>query len=960
MLLFERPLPAWVFRALVFCWVCLSFSQFLHGQAGAGASDGCSLAEPPLGAGRANLFSEQQEQWLGKVMADQLESRYNLLAEAESQELDRIGQKLLAQLPPTTIPYHFRVYDSAELNGFSFAGGYVYVSRKLIIDAKSEDEVAGVLAHEIGHIYTHQVATSVSRQLSMRLNVKSLGDEQDVFDKYQRMLNARSKYREDLDEKDEEKDEFRADAVGLYAMVRAGYAPRALATNLERVTDRTGWKGNFLTDLLNATSLQAMRIRATQKLAGSAPDACKRRELKSSPEFVAFQQALVAHPANTVLEATPGLTSTVLDQPIRAGLNWVRFSPDGQYLLAQNETYVYVLRAAPLELLFKIYAPDAAPAHFTPDSKRLVYHFQSLRVEEWDVEAKKHLAAHELVDYGGCQQSELSPDGKFLVCVFQYRNEEQLSLEVFDVASGEIVFTKGNAFLGDVRASVYRIISRPDWDPETLAIAFSPDSHYLLTAGVANNVALDLTSMKVIKLGLGLGSVVQGRLTFTASDQLLYDCDAGQRGIFRKAESNVCLAEFPTGRPLKKFVEGWEALWPVSQGHFVLAGSLFDSFPHLVDLTTGKPTNLLKFQAADLLGTMLAGESGKGGIMIGDVNGGKVESIDLPEGPLQTARSVEFSPDGKYLEISNHNRGAIWDLAANKRMVLTRSLRGAWFDGSGVYLQLAASQAKPGQNLHVDLTTSASVDTGKYEYESRQLLDVSVQVVRHDPEMSRLHDVELQVFDQKTGNLLWKKRFPKDAPRVSQTEPGVLVLSFGTEKETAWDEVLHRDPVYAEDETSEKHQGILVEILESQAGNVLGQLVAPEGSRVRWSSNSRWFEREVSDDRRALVFGELVAIHGNEENTVVYNWKTGKRLMACWGEVLAGDGKRGLLAVTNRDQEVAAYDTSTGKQLARVMLDHVVLGTRFAPDKRSLLAVSGTQRLYTIDLPEGGLAQAGK
>jgi len=50
-----------------------------------------------------------------------------------------------------------------------------------------------------------------------------------------------------------------------------------------------------------------------------------------------------------------------------------------------------VLRASPLEILFKIYAPDAASAHFTPDSKRLVYHFQSLRVEEWEVESKKQI-----------------------------------------------------------------------------------------------------------------------------------------------------------------------------------------------------------------------------------------------------------------------------------------------------------------------------------------------------------------------------------------------------------------------------------------------------------------------------------------------------------------------------------------------------------------------------------------
>ncbi len=935
---------------LVLSGLCFLFisNQGVFAQSASG--DGCALAEPSLAAGRANLFTDQQEEWLGGAMADQEESRYNLLPESESGELDRMGQKLLAQLPATRMRYRFRVYDSGELNGLSRAGGYVYISRKLIMDARSEDEVAGVLAHEIGHIYTHQVATRISRLMSMRLDVKTLGDERDVLDKYQRMLNARSKYREDLDEKDEEKDEFRADAVGLYAMVRAGYAPQALAANLERIADRRGWKGNFLTDVLDATSLEAMRIRTAQKIANSAPEACRRRELKSSAEFRAFQQSLAAHPANILQEATPGLVSKPLDQPIRPGLNWVRFSPDGKYLLAQNETYIYVMRAKPLELLHTIYAPDAASAHFTADSKRLVFHFQSLRVEEWDMEGKTQIAAHEFVEYRGCSQSELSPDGKVLACVFRLRNEENFSLELFDVETGKVVFTRGNVFIGDERAQVYRIISRPDWDPEVLAIAFTPDSHYLMAAGESNNVAIDLTAMKTIKLGLGMGGIVQGRLTFTATDQLLYDCDAGQYGIFRKVESNVCLAEFPSGRPLGRFVEGWESLWPVSKGHYVVAGSLFDSHAHLVDLATGRATNLLKFQAADLHDTQLAGETGAGGVMIGDLNGGHAESLDLPAGPLQSARSVEFSADGKYLEVSNHSRGGLWDVLGNRRLMLTRSLRGAWFDGEDAYLQLAASQAKPGQNLHLDIRTRVSVDAGKYEYERRQLLDVSVEVIRHDPERSRLHDVEVQVFSQKTGSLLWSRRFAKDAPQVTQDEPGVVVFSFGMEKETAWDEIAHRAPVTSEDASSEKHQGLLAEMLESQTGTLLGQLIVPEGSRVRWSSNSRRYEAEVADDRRVDVFGELAAVRGNDENTVVYNWKTGKRLMACWGSVLAGDGKRGLLAVTNRAQEVAAYETGTGRELVRAMLDHVVLGARFVGEKRELLALSGTQRLYTIEL----------
>jgi WD40 repeat protein len=918
-------------------------------------SSSCSATEPQLGSNRPNLFTEQQEQWLGEAMAAQQEPDYTLLPEKDSEFLTQLGQKLLAQLPPTQLPYHFRVYESSELNGFSLAGGYVYLSRKLITDAKSEDEVAGVLSHEIGHIYTHQIASAISREMKRRLNLSSFAGRDDVWDEYQRMFNAQPKERENLDESEAEKDEIRADAVGLYAMMRAGYAPQALSTNLERIADSKGRNGNFLSDIMDATSEVGMRVRTAQKIANGASEACKRRELKSSAEFLAFQQAMIAYPVNPLDAPTPGLTSVKLDSPIRPGLNWVRFSPDGKYVLAQNETYVHVMSAGPLKELFKVYAPGASGAHFTPDAKHLVFHFQSLRVEDWDLESGKRIAANEIFEYRRCWQSELSPDGKVLACVFRNRDAEQLSLELFDVASGKVVFAKDEFFIPDWRARVYKQFSRPDWDPEYLGIAFSPDSRYLVVAGGTNKFAVDLTKMQPVTLHLGLASLAQGRMAFTAPDRFLYDCQAGQREIFLKPQSEVCLVEFPSGVPVKKITEGWEALWPAADSNYLVAGSMFDSVPHLVDLEAGKPTALLKFAAADVRGKTLASESGRGGITVGELGAANVESVDLPEAPLPYVRSAHFSPDGRYLALSNENRGAIWDLSSNHRMMLTRSLRGAWFDGSGgLYIQVADSQARPGQNLRFDIKTGGATETGKYEYERLQLLDVSEQEVPHDPEMVKTHNIDLQVYDDKTGNLLWKRHFAKDAPDIWQEEPGVLILTFGMEKETAWDEIAHSSPVMTSDETKEKHQGTLVEMVDSQTGTVLRQLIAPEGSKVRWGSNSRWYESSVTDDRTAAVFGDLVAVHGNENNTVVYDAKSGARLMAFWGQAVAGDAKLGLIAVTNREQEVTVYNAATGKELMHVALDHKVRAAHFVLEKKQLLVVTSNQTLYTLDVSGNG------
>jgi hypothetical protein len=76
-------------------------------------------------------------------------------------------------------------------------------------------------------------------------------------------------------------------------------------------------------------------------------------------------------------------------------------------------------------------------------------------------------------------------------------------------------------------------------------------------------------------------------------------------------------------------------------------------------------------------------------------------------------------------------------------MVLTRSFRSAWFDqsshdragsesGSQLDLQLTAGQARLGQNLRFDLKTATAAEPGKYIYERRQLLEVSVKQVTDD------------------------------------------------------------------------------------------------------------------------------------------------------------------------------------------------------------------------------------
>ena len=108
-------------------------------------------------------------------MADLIENRFRPVRnEALNIYLDTIANRLLSGLPPTKTRFRLMLVESSEINGFSLAGGRVYLTRKLVANAKNEDEVAGVIAHEMGHILTHQFAFETTANLRRLLGLPAL------------------------------------------------------------------------------------------------------------------------------------------------------------------------------------------------------------------------------------------------------------------------------------------------------------------------------------------------------------------------------------------------------------------------------------------------------------------------------------------------------------------------------------------------------------------------------------------------------------------------------------------------------------------------------------------------------------------------------------------------------------------------------------------------------------------
>ncbi|MGA2851895.1 MAG: M48 family metalloprotease [Terracidiphilus sp.] len=880
---------------------------------------------------------------MGEAEASQLEPDHTLLPEKDSEELTRIGQKLLAQLPPTPIHYHFRIYESDNANAFSFVGGYVYVSRKLITDARNEDEVAGVLAHEIGHIYTHQVANEYTRLFKVRMNVTSMGDQDDVNDKMQQLLNVHRKEREDLSDDQLDKDELLADRVGMYAMVRAGYAPRAFAECLDRISANKGRLGSFLTDMLDINSIETRRVRAARSLTNELSGDCKNLFPGASPEFKEFQERIRSAPVNWLVDPSPDLKSFKMDPPMRPALDRVRFSPDGKYVLAQDETSIHVLSRSPLKVLFSIDAPGAAVAHFTPDSTQVVFHYQTMRVERWNVASGRRDGYFELVDYKGCPQTSLSPDGRTFVCLSA--TQRGVWLKLMDVDSGKLFYDNKNFYQALYNVHPFSVVARYVSAPEVGTVAYSQDGRTMIVATGTKAMAFDLVERKPIGMGRELSGIVQGQMAFVDSNKLVFSCDIDAKNFNTADRFKMCETTFPDGIAIHDFQLGFQWMESVAHGNHVLIGPLPGAPSALADPSTGKVSAAFKLEALDIFDQTIASETASGGVTVGELGSQSMDSVDLPISPMPEVAAAEFSPDGRFLALSNRSRSAIWDLNAQKRVALMRPFRAIRFnDQDQIFAQYQDSHLKPGQNSHIDLKTGKVTVGAQYDGMQIQFGNVLVSTRPMDNFGAFAENTEMDVFDLTTGAHLWSKRFPHLTPILRKTDGDALLLIMDLAWQTATDEVAHTGSklVKTSDNRGEwLPKGLLVEILDSRTGEIRRQLALPQAV----------YQDDNHDNRSAALYGDYLVVHGNENNSTIYRISDGMRLGAFYGTSIAGDGKLGLIAATNREQEIILYDATNGRELKRVTVDHSPRTARFIPEKNELLVLTANQRVFTIDLP---------
>jgi hypothetical protein len=913
------------------------------------AAQGCQLSVPPLSVKRGNIFTAQQEVWLGDAQAAQIEPQYMLLPTEKTGYLDRLTKKIAAELPPAPYHYTVHVFESGEIRSFSLAGGQIYLSRKLVLDARSEDELAGMLAHEIARVYTHHTATALTLELKNLLDVKKVGDEADVDDKLQRLLNVPrvfldTKWKPNLSFQDQQDDELLADRVGFYAYVKAGYAPAEYATMLDRVSVNVGFRGNLLTDLMEATPVVSMRVNLAKKLAKALPADCRGVLPNRNAVFTDYQAAMNSARVDPLTAPTPGLDYTPLDPPMNPALENVRVSPDGRYVLAQDAWQIHVFERSPLQLLFSIDALGAQMAQFTPDSKDVVFYYAGLRFEDWSIARRQINGALDFSDYYGCLQASLSPDGFTFACFS--RNYDMGWLKLTDLRTGKLVYQDMNFYRPQLGPQADSPVMRAVNELRQASVAWSQDGRYFVASSGTANVGFDLEAQKTVKLGGGdLHNLEESRMAFVQADNLAFECDWGHKAGGPLDTFKMCFTTFPAGLPLNTFTMGRTWLASLTRSPLVLTGPSEGSAAALFDPATGKTRGTYRMEPVDMTGDTVAREAFAGGIETGPL-GGAMQKAPVPITPLYSPETTYFSLDGHFLALSDRGRGAVWDVTTGKQTALAGPFRNATFDDHDkLEAKIHDWELKPARNLGIDRRTGKVAPTLSWQTEQIQYGSVLVDYKPFLPEQTVDREVTIEAADAGTGAPLWARRFKWSAPLILQPDNDrQLLLVADREGETGGDEAdHHRNLVLrTSDQISEfQERGLVVEVLDAHTGVPQRIYVAPE------------LPLRNGDHRSADLFGDLLTIYGSYNNSVVYNATTGKRLVAFFGRVLTADSGAGLVAGTNRPQEVSIYDVNTGRKLETVMLDNYPLAARFVPGTRTLLVLSATQRVYRLAVPPG-------
>jgi len=254
---------------------------------------------------------EKEIAW-GRQLAAEVESQAKLLNDPLVTEyINRIGQNLVLH-SDAKVPFTIKVIDSDEVNAFALPGGFFYVNKGLILAADNESELAGVMAHEIGHVAARHAAENYGKMQALNVGllagvILTGGIAGTVLQNTAGLLEAMTflKFSRNAEEE--------ADRLGTQYLYAAGYDPNGMATMFEKLMAKNQKRPGFFSKVFSTHPQTPDRRTATLNLAARFPE--REEYIISTSEFQRVKAKLLRLSNATVSTSNTASTAPDDNQP---------------------------------------------------------------------------------------------------------------------------------------------------------------------------------------------------------------------------------------------------------------------------------------------------------------------------------------------------------------------------------------------------------------------------------------------------------------------------------------------------------------------------------------------------------------------------------------------------------------------------------------------------------------------
>jgi len=178
------------------------------------------------------FYSTEKEVKIGDAVAPKIEAQFTIVQDIDiNQRVQGILDRIVAVSDRKDMVYFIKIFDDDPINAMSLPGGYVYVFTGLIDKTKSDDQLAGVIAHEVAHITAkHGVKRMQNAYTAMALQVAAITTDPKLARGANIALNS-------LFLEYSQQDEFEADRLAVKYMKKAGYNADGMAEFLQIMKD---------------------------------------------------------------------------------------------------------------------------------------------------------------------------------------------------------------------------------------------------------------------------------------------------------------------------------------------------------------------------------------------------------------------------------------------------------------------------------------------------------------------------------------------------------------------------------------------------------------------------------------------------------------------------------------------------------------------------------------------------